>query len=162
MKTEKTKEMERALIYDSLRKNEHIALEVPFAKTVDIGGGTYMPEDQWEFIDAVIEKSGFFTCLELKISMSDLHSKAAQSFHGHKNYLVCPNKLAIKIIKNNDSWLKEHKGVGIIAWDEDKKFKIVKRCKINYSIKDNDWKMLAKGVIVGQFEMIKKYSTQFL
>jgi hypothetical protein len=58
--------MEQALIRNALRKGKHPALEVPYAHTIDIGHGTYWPEGQWEYIDAVIEQQGMFTCLELK------------------------------------------------------------------------------------------------
>ena len=64
--------MEQALIRDALRKGKHPALEVPYAHTIDIGHGTYWPEGQWEYIDAVIEEQGMFTCLELKVSISDI------------------------------------------------------------------------------------------
>lgn len=101
MKTQQTKDMEQALIKDALRKGKHPALEVPYAHTIDIGHRVYWPEGQWEYIDAVIEQQGMFTCLELKVSISDLHSKAAQSYVGHKNYMVCPIKLfQIKVQKN--------------------------------------------------------------
>ncbi len=55
MKTQQTKDMEQALIRDALRKGKHPALEVPYIHTIDIGHGTYWPEGQWEYIDAVIE-----------------------------------------------------------------------------------------------------------
>lgn len=117
MKTETTKRMEQALIDKYLQQNKHIALEVPFCHTRKTNFG-YGEVGQWEFVDAVSESRGEFTCLELKVSMSDLHSKAAQTFVGNRNYLVCPMKMARKIKDSND-----------------------------YLIPDNDWKQLAKGLI---------------
>lgn len=99
MKTQQTKDMEQALIRDALRKGKHPALEVPYAHTIDIGHGTYWPKGQWEYIDAVIEEQGMFTCLELKVSISDLHSKAAQSYIGSRNYMVCPMDMALNLLK---------------------------------------------------------------
>ena len=37
MKTQQTKDMEQALIRDTLRKGKHPALEVPYIHTIDIG-----------------------------------------------------------------------------------------------------------------------------
>ena len=99
MKTKLTKQMEQALVADALHKGKHPALEVLYWHTESIGQDVYRPVGQAEYIDAVIEKDGMFSCLELKVSMTDLHSKAAQSFVGNKNYLVCPLKMAKEIKK---------------------------------------------------------------
>ena len=146
MKTETTKRMEQALIDKYLQQNKHIALEVPFCHTkrTNFGYGEVGP---WEFVDAVSESRGEFTCLELKVSMSDLHSKAAQTFVGNRNYLVCPMKMARKIKDSNDYWLADHPSVGIMGWDGKTTFRVIKQCKPNYLIPDNDWKQLAKGLI---------------
>ena len=156
MKTQLTKKMEKALIIDALGKSKHPALEVEYWHTESIGAGIYRPIGQAEYIDAVIEKDGMYTCLELKVSMRDLHSKAAQTFVGNKNYLVCPLKMAKEIKACKDSWLEDHPTVGIIGWDEKKTFKVVKRCKINYSLAQNDWTTLAKGMISSLSKEMKK------
>ena len=156
MKTQLTKRMEKALIIDALGKSKHPALEVEYWHTESIGAGIYRPVGQAEYIDAVIEKDGMYTCLELKVSMRDLHSKAAQTFVGNKNYLVCPLKMAKEIKACKDSWLEDHPTVGIIGWDEKKTFKVVKRCKINYSLAQNDWTTLAKGMISSLSKEMKK------
>lgn len=153
MKTQKTKDMEQALINYSLSRYRPIALEVPFWHTCDIGCGIYQEEGQMEIIDAVSEHQGGFTCYELKVSMTDLHSKTAQSYLGNKNYLVCPRSMAEKIIKTNDSWLEKYPDVGIMAWDGKESFRIIKRCKINYgSLPVNDWKTLAQGMLLKMSE----------
>lgn len=111
MKTQQTKDMEQALIRDALRKGKHPALEVPYAHTIDIGHGTYWPEGQWEYIDAVIEEQGMFTCLELKVSISDLHSKAAQSYIGKIKYRIPNNDwitLAKGMILELSNYMKEN------------------------------------------------------
>ena len=155
-KTQLTKRMEKALIIDALSKSKHPALEVEYWHTESIGAGIYRPIGQVEYIDAVIEKSGIFTCMELKVSMQDLHSKAAQTFVGNKNYLVCPMEMAKKIKNSNDPWLKKHPKVGIIGWDGKNQFQIIKHCKINYSLAQNDWTTLAKGMISSLSKEIKK------
>ena len=161
MKTKLTKQMEQALVADALRKRKHPALEVCYWHTEPIGRNIYRPVGQAEYIDAVIEKDGMFSCLELKVSMEDLHSKAAQSFVGNKNYLVCPLKMAKEIKGSNDSWLKAHSTVGIIGWDEKTKFKVIKHCKINYSLPQNDWISLAKGMISSLSGEMKKERRDF-
>lgn len=156
MKTATTKQMEQALVRDAFRKNKHSALEVPFWHVKSIGDGIYSRIGQGEFIDAVIEEHSMFTCLELKVSMNDLHSKAAQSYVGNKNYLVCPIKMAEKIKDKRDKWLEDYPTVGIIGWDGKESFKIVKRCKIRYGIPIYDFKNLALGMILSLSKELKK------
>ncbi len=161
MKTKLTKQMEQALVADALKKGKHPALEVLYWHTELIGKHIYRPVGQAEYIDAVIEEDGMFSCLELKVSMTDLHSKAAQSFVGNKNYLVCPLKMAKEIKERNDSWIKSHPAVGIIGWDEKETFKVVKHCQINYSLPRNDWMTLAKGMISSLSGEMKKERRDF-
>lgn len=156
LKTQKTKDMEKALILKALRQGKHPSLEVEYNHTELIADDTYWPTGKTEYIDAVIEKSGIFTCMELKVSMQDLHSKAAQTFVGNKNYLVCPMEMAKKIKNSNDPWLKKHPKVGIIGWDGKESFRAIKMCKINYQIPINDWMTLAKGMISSMSKEIKK------
>lgn len=80
MKTQQTKDMEQALIRDALRKGKHPALEVPYAHTIDIGHGTYWPEGQWEYIDAVIEEQGMFTCNEKTIERKFINERKTMGF----------------------------------------------------------------------------------
>ncbi len=157
MKTQLTKKMEQALVSDALCKGKHPALEVEFWHTTPLNGGLYGRVGQVEYIDAVIEENYSFTCLELKVSMSDLHSKAAQSYVGHKNYLVCPIEMAREIKSKRDSWLDDHQSVGIIGWDGKKTFKIVKRCKEKYFLPNDDYRVLARGMIVSLSKEVKKY-----
>lgn len=160
MKTQITKQLEQAVVNDAFRKNKHPALEVPFWHTKSIGENIWGRIGQGEFIDAVIEKDGMFTCLELKISMSDLHSNAAQTYVGNRNFLVCPIKMAEKIKVTNDSWLKDNPDIGIIGWDGKDSFKIIKRCKINYSLPANDQTTLAKGMIESMSKELRKEKCQ--
>ena len=156
MKTQLTKKMEKALIIDALGKSKHPALEVEYWHTESIGAGIYRPIGQAEYIDAVIEKDGMYTCLELKVSMRDLHSKAAQTFVGNKNYLVCPLEMAKEIKKCNDPWIEKHPTVGIMGWNGKDSFKTIKLCKIDYEIPANDWTTLAKGMISSLSREMKK------
>lgn len=156
MQTQKTKDMEKALINDALRKGKHPALEVPYYHTTNIGGDIYRPVGKYEYIDAVIEKQGYFTCLELKVSITDLHSNAAQTYVENKNYMVCPISMARKIKQNNDPWLTNNPTIGIIGWDGENTFKIIRRCKINYSLSKQDWIVLAKGMILRLSNCLKE------
>lgn len=160
MKTQLTKKMEHALVADALKKGKHPALEVQYWHSESIGALTYRPVGQVEYIDAVVEEDGMFSCMELKVSMKDLHSKAAQSFVGNKNYLVCPLEMAKKIKTCNDPWLENHPTVGIIGWDGEKTFKVVKRCKINYLLPRKDWMTLAKGMISSMSKEMKGYGNE--
>ena len=155
MKTQKTKNMEKALVLKALRQGKHPALEVEYYHTESISNDTYWPVGQSEYIDAVIEKGGMFTCIELKVSMQDLHSKAAQTFVGNKNYLVCPIEMARKIKSINDSWIEKYPQVGIMGWDGKDSFKVIKLCKINYEIPINDWMTLAKGMLSSMSKEMK-------
>lgn len=148
MKTKKTLAMEQALLNFNRRKDEAIALEVPFWHTKDIGDGIFKEVGQEEFIDAVSKSSVGFTCYELKVTMSDLHSMAAQTYVGNRNYLVCPINMANKIIEKKDSWLVKYPNVGIMAWNGNEEFEIIKRCRINYNVAINDWITLANGLIL--------------
>lgn len=154
METDTTKKMKRALVSYITRQGKHIALEVPFWHTVKLNFG-YGPVGHSEYVDAVSEYDGIFTCYELKISMSDLRSKAAQTFEGNKNYLVCPLEMAMKIKKRNDCWISQHPTVGIMAWTGEDNFKIIKRCKEKYDVKDNDWHTLAKGMMSSLSQELK-------
>jgi hypothetical protein len=156
MKTQLTKKMEHALVADALKKGKHPALEVQYWHSESIGASTYRPVGQVEYIDAVVEEDGMFSCMEIKVSMQDLHSKAAQTFVGNKNYLVCPMEMAKKIKNSNDPWLKKYPKVGIIGWDGKESFRAIKMCKINYQIPINDWMTLAKGMISSMSKEIKK------
>ena len=156
MKTQKTKDMEKALVNDALRKGKHPALEVPYYHTTNIGGGIYCPIGKYEYIDAVIEEQGSFTCLELKVSIADLHSNAAQTYVGNKNYMVCPISMAYKIKQNNDPWLINNPTIGIIGWDGKDTFKVIRRCKINYQLSKEDWIVLAKGMILKLSNLYKE------
>lgn len=89
--------------------------------------------------------------------MSDLHSKAAQTYEGNRNFLVCPEKMADEILQSNDPWLKQYPNVGILSWDGKDKFRVRKRCKENYDVKDNDWKTLVKGMILSNSTEIRNY-----
>lgn len=40
-----------------------------------------------------MDTNGIFRCYEIKISKSDFHSSAAQTFCGHYNYFVMPQAL---------------------------------------------------------------------
>lgn len=167
MKSKQTLQMEQALIDYELDHYRNVALEVPFYHTKPLTTTlepiqppdfpTYREVGELEIIDAVSEGNGHLICYELKVSFSDLHSKAAQSYLGNDNYLVCPLDMATKILEKKDSWLKEYPNVGIKAWDGKSKFKIIKRSKSNYSLHHNDVDTLYRGMIHRMGSDIKMY-----
>ena len=71
----------------------------------------------------LMEPKGFIRCYEIKVSMSDLKSKAKLSWHGNYNYLVVSDKLA-ETIKEWSLYVPDF--VGVIAGPE---LRSIKRCK---------------------------------
>ncbi|MGQ0436513.1 hypothetical protein ACT1WK_08110 [Lactobacillus gasseri] len=64
--------------------------------------------------------------------------------------------MARKIKQNNDPWLTNNPTIGIIGWDGENTFKIIRRCKINYSLSKQDWIVLAKGMILRLSNCLKE------
>lgn len=90
MKSELTKHIEY-LLFKHTNK-----LGVYGCKEVKIGGTftkDYVTPHE-EYVDYMtIDSKGVITCYEIKVSKEDLYSNNRLSFHGHKNYLVMPEKL---------------------------------------------------------------------
>ena len=62
-----------------------------------------------------MDSEGVFRCYEIKVSKSDLYSKAAKSFLGHYNYFVMPGKLWDEV--KSDDYIKHYliRGIGVYA-----------------------------------------------
>lgn len=72
-----------------------------------------------------IEKGNFY-CYEVKSCEADFNSGHGLNFIGDYNYIVCPNKLYVWLIKNN----KLPFGVGVYTLSEDKtKLTCVRKAK---------------------------------
>ena len=124
MKTELTKRLERALLYqfnDKYGRGKTLVLECPLGnwyKGLDLGTVDGICYNQ------TLKK---FICFEIKISVSDFHSKAKKSFVGTHNYYVMPEELYEKIKSEipNDIGVYIDRGVlGKIGY-----LACVKKCK---------------------------------
>ena len=71
--------------------------------------------------------------------------------------MVCPIDMALKVIQKKDPWLLKYPTVGIMGWDGQNSFRIIKRCKKNH-VANNDWITLAKGMILELSNTMKEQS----
>lgn len=149
MKTEETQQMEQGLVEYCLQRNEAIGLEVPYIQQIKTSAGLYKGVGQWEYVDAVSYSDDLFTCYELKVSLSDFHSKAKQSYHGNRNFLVVPDRLVDSVKSELD------KDVGILSWSGKSQFKIVKHSKIDYQLDEATTSFLALSLIDSMKKMLK-------
>lgn len=133
-----------------MQRNEAIGLEVPYIKQIKTSAGLYGGVGQWEYIDAVSYKNNLFTCYELKVSLNDFHSKAKQSYHGNRNFLVVPERLVDSVKNELD------KDVGILAWNGKSQFRIAKQSKINYQLTEATTRFLALSLIDSMKKMMKE------
>lgn len=119
MKTQKTTEIEKALVLNTrAKKGTYGALEV----TVGYSGG----KDGYERCDYVeFSSNSELICYEIKVSLSDLQSKNKQTYLGDKNYLVVSEDLLQKMLKQK---VHMDSGIGIIAYDNYHKLHVFKRC----------------------------------
>lgn len=84
-----------------------------------------------EFVDYMtITSDGEITCYEIKSSIDDLKSSAHLSFLGHRNFLVLPSDLYVQV--ENKRWFLEkleNHSIGVIAFEENDKLQLLKKCK---------------------------------
>ena len=131
MKTEKTKDIEYALIrkYCANKFNGNFgALEVPVDYTLGKG------KQNIDFAYYKADKQDIY-CFEIKISKTDFNSKASLSFDGNYNYLVADKELADYLYQNWHNQLERQNwthqdlaihGVGLIEFDNDKLKTLIK------------------------------------
>lgn len=103
MKTEKTLRLEKAI------KNKFCDYEQFGVHEVTIGFGG---RERADFV--TITTDDIVSCFEIKVSKSDLNSKAKLTFCGHYNYLVAPYAVAKEALEKLPEW------VGVL-YDEDLK-----------------------------------------
>lgn len=90
MKSEETLLLEHAVQDRESSKRRYGCTEVTIGFPKDGKGD--------EICDYVsMDSNGIFRCFEIKVSKSDLKSKAAKSFYGHYNFLVVSDSLAAQI-----------------------------------------------------------------
>lgn len=103
MKRKETLELERAL--------EAFAKERGWFGCEEITIGFANNGHGNEICDYILmDSKGIIRCYELKVTLSDLKSKAKKSWYGHYNYLVVSNDLFNKI-QNFDEYIPNHVGV---------------------------------------------------
>lgn len=103
-KTKDTLLIEKALEEETFRKRLYGCPEVTI--------GFFHRHKADEHVDFMtMDSHGIFRCYEIKVSLSDLHSKAKLSFYGHYNYLVVNETLWTQ----KEKWINEiNKDVGVI------------------------------------------------
>lgn len=67
-----------------------------------------------EIVDfCTMDTHGIIRCYEIKVTLSDLKSKAKKSWYGHYNYLFVTSELYGKIYKNLSDYIPDYVGVAI-------------------------------------------------
>lgn len=94
MKTEETLRLERAI------KNKFCNYEQFGVQEVTIG---FNGRERADFV--TITTDDVVSCFEIKVSKSDLNSKAKLTFCGHYNYLVAPYAVAKEALDKLPEWV---------------------------------------------------------
>ena len=67
-----------------------------------------------EIVDfCTMDSKGVLRCYEIKVTLSDLKSKAKKSWFGHYNYLFVTKEVYEKINNNLDEYIPKHIGVAV-------------------------------------------------
>jgi len=67
-----------------------------------------------EIVDfCTMDSKGILRCYEIKVTLSDLKSKAKKSWYGHYNYLFVTKDLYNKIYDNLDTYIPKYVGVAV-------------------------------------------------
>lgn len=105
-KTKETLELEEKLHYMCSQKHLYGCEEVTIG-FANNGHGN-------EIVDfCTMDSKGVIKCYEIKVTLSDLKSKAKKSWYGHYNYLFVTPELYEKIYKNINEYVPEYVGVAI-------------------------------------------------
>lgn len=111
-----------------------------------------------EIVDfCTMDSKGILRCYEIKVTLSDLKSKAKKSWHGHYNYLAVSEELYEKISNNLDSFIPSHIGVVIPcynSWSDG--FEVVRKAKKQTLEKEQEM-MLKESMIRSMSYKIQKY-----
>lgn len=119
-----------------------------------------------EVVDFItMDSKGIFRCYEIKVTLSDLKSKAKKSFYGDYNYLVVTEEL-YKKISDWSQYIPEYVGIIVYHKGTDVEFQGVHFHSPNLEIKhrprdknpDKDTKyMLAMSMTRSMYYKIEKY-----
>lgn len=143
-----------------MKKKETIALENALNKQTiekrlygceEITIGFYSKGHGDEIVDYMtMDSKGIIKCYELKVSLSDLKSKAKKSWYGHYNYLVVSSELYDKV-EDWSLYIPSH--VGIIVGKD-----LVSKRKAKYvDISKEDAIMLKESMIRSMWWKMQKY-----
>lgn len=103
-KTAKTREIENCLRKNTASKRIYGCEEVTI--------GFYNSGHGNEIVDfCTMDSKGIIRCYEIKVTLSDLKSKAKKSWYGHYNYLIMPSELLKKVKDDIDHFIPDYVGV---------------------------------------------------
>lgn len=145
MKTAETLKIEQVLRKSLFGSNPRLAKEYG---TTEVTVGFQRDSHGKEIVDFLSydPKKDVFKCYEIKVTMSDFHSKAAKSWYGNYNYLVLSRDLYLK--QDIMDWITEiPAGVGIIIINTDSGLKETVRRAAKQDI-DADVKDMLKNSLI--------------
>lgn len=145
MKTAETLKIEQVLRKSLFGSNPRLAKEYG---TTEVTVGFQRDSHGKEIVDFLSydPKKDIFKCYEIKVTMSDFHSKAAKSWYGNYNYLVLSRDLYLK--QDIMDWITEiPAGVGIIIINTDNGLKETVRRATKQDI-DADVKDMLKNSLI--------------
>lgn len=104
-----SKRKETLQIEDSLRK---LCKEKRWYGCEEVTIGFYNNGHGNEIVDfCIMDSKGVLRCYEIKVTLSDLKSKAKKSWYGHYNYLVLTRELYEKAKDDLDTYIPDYVGV---------------------------------------------------
>lgn len=101
-----------------------------------------------ERVDACMYNYGNWYFYELKVSVSDFHSKAKKSFQGNYNYFVMPKDIYEKV---KDEIERDYKGVGVYIYDNGIQC-VKKPVRQELKVKEENLKIAFMHSLSAQFE----------
>lgn len=111
-----------------------------------------------EVVDfCTMNSKGELRCYEIKVTMSDLKSKAKKSWYGHYNYLFVTKKLYQKICDKLDEFVPAHVGVAIpygASWSSG--IEVVKNAK-KQTLTVEQEEMLKESMVRSMYHKMNKY-----
>ena len=102
-KTDKTLELEREIWQATHRQGVFCCYEVTIG---------WFGDERVDYL--TYDTKGIWRCYEIKVSVSDFHSKAKNTFIGHFNYYVIPRELYEKVRDEIPSHVGVYVGGGCV------------------------------------------------
>lgn len=111
-----------------------------------------------EIVDfCTMDSKGILRCYEIKVTLTDLKSKAKKSWYGHYNYLFVTAELYGKIHNKLDKYIPEHIGVAIpcaSSWSDGVE---IRRNPKKQKISEEQQMMLKESMIRSMYYKMQKY-----